>query len=329
VRVRSIALLVAALLAPAAALAQPTPAAVAARALLIEQAERAAAAGDHRGALDLAERAGRVEITPSLRMFVAQEQLATGAFAAAMSSAILCARDAARDPQLPYRDNVLTRCRDVAQRARASVALVTLRSPPAGEGLRVTLDDRPVTAELLDVPLPLDPGAHAVTVGAAGRGLWERRFEARSGEATELTLSLGEPEAPPAPPPPPPPPPAPRPLVVRRGPPAGAIALLAAGGGALLASGVFFALRAASASGCAEGADPAMPSERVWLCDTPAQAEAVMSHRTWTALAGVTLGVGALSAGAGALWWALGGRGTRPSVAPVAGGLLLSWEGTF
>lgn len=151
---RPIPLLVAALLTPAAAFPQPGQADVAARARLIEQAERAAAAGDHRGALDLAERAGRVEMTTSLRMFVAQEQLATGAFASAMSSAILCARDAARDAQLPYRDNVLTRCRDISQRARASVALVTLRSPPAAEEFRVTLDGRPVSAELLDVPSP-------------------------------------------------------------------------------------------------------------------------------------------------------------------------------
>lgn len=119
------------------------------------------------------------------------------------------------------------------------------------------------------------------------------------------------------------------PAPVRRGPPAGAIALLATGVASVFASGVFFALRVASASGCAVGADPAMPTERVWLCDTPAQADAVMSHRTWTALAGVTLGVGALSAGAGALWWALGGRGAHPTVAPVAGGLLLSWEGAL
>lgn len=322
------ALLAAALLAPAAALAQRGEAEVAARALLIEQAEQAAAAGDHRAALDLAERAGRVEMTTSLRMFIAQEQLATGAAAAAMSSAILCARDASRDAQLPYRDNVLTRCRDVAQRARAAVALVTLRSPPAADGLHVVLDGRPVAPELLDVPQPLDPGPHAVAVSAAARSAWEGRFEARTGEAMELALSLGEPVAPPAPPPPPPPSVRPPPQP-RRGVPAGAVALVAVGGASLVASGVFFGLRVASASGCAEGADPAMPGERVWLCDTAAQAEAVTSRSTWTALSGVTLGVGALSVGAGALWWALGGRGSAPSVAATPGGALVLWGGTL
>lgn len=331
---RPLALLAAALLAPAAARAQRSEPEVAARALLIEQAERAASAGDHRGALDLADRAGRVEMTPSLRMFIAQEQLATGAAAAAMSSAILCARDASRDAQLPYRDNLLLRCRDVAQRARASVALVTLRSPPAADGLRVALDGRPVAPELLDVPQPLDPGAHAVTVTAPSRTPWEHRFEAQTGVATEVPLSLGEPEAPPAPPAPPPtvaPPPV-APAAPRRARPsrvpAGAVVLVAAGGASLVASGVFFALRAASASGCAEGPDPAMPGERVWLCDTPAQAEAVTSRGAWTALAGVTLGVGALAVGAGALWWALGMRG-GPSVAATPGGAVLLWAGAL
>jgi len=325
---RPLALLGAALLAPAAALAQRGEPEVAARALLIEQAERAAAAGDHRAALDLAERAGRVEMTPSLRMFIAQEQLATGAAAAAMSSAILCARDASRDAQLPYRDNVLTRCRDVAQRARASVALVTLRSPPAADGLRVALDGRSVAPELLDVPQPVDPGAHTVAVRAAAHAAWEGRFEARTGEATDVALSLGEPEAPP-PAPPPPPPPTPVRSRPRRGAPAGAVALAVVGGASLVASGVFFGLRVASASGCAEGPDPAMPNERVWLCDTPDQAEAVTSRGTWTALAGVTLGVGALTLGAGALWWALGGRGAAPSVATVPGGAVVLWGGTL
>lgn len=324
-------------LAPAVVGAQPSPT-VAARALLIEQAERAAAAGDHAAALGFAERAGRIEMTPSLRMIIAEQQIETGAAAAAMSSALLCGREAARDAALPYRDNVIARCRDVAQRARASVALVTLRAPADAVDPRVELDGRAVPGELLDVPQPMDPGSHTAVLHARARRPSTRPFEARSGESQDVSLELGPAEPPPivvAPAPAPvvvAPAPAPAPLVVDRGVGPGPVALIAVGGAAIVASAVFFALRATSADGCATGPDPARPSEEVWLCDSAAQVEAVSMRPTWTVLAGTTLGAGVLSAGAGVTWWLLGRRGAttpRPSVVAWPGGAGLSVAGTF
>lgn len=320
-------------LAPAAASAQPSPT-VAARALLIEQAERAAAAGDHGAALALAERAGRIEMTPSLRMIVAEQQLATGASAAAMSSALLCGREAARDPALPYRDNVIARCRDVVQRARASAALVVVRAPADAVDPGVELDGRPLPAELLDVPQPVDPGPHTVVLRARSRLPSTRTFEARSGEAQDIALELGPPEPTPVAVTPPPAPVAPRPAPVpgRSGPAPGAVALVVAGGTAVAASAVFFALRAVSAEGCSPGSDPAGSSEQVWLCDTAAQVDAVGMRPTWTTLAGVSLGVGVASLGAGVAWWLLGRRAPaapRPSVSALPGGAALSVVGTF
>lgn len=336
-------------LVPTAARAQQPAATVAARALLIEQAERAAAAGDHRASLSLAERAGRIEMTPSLRMLIAQEQLASGAPAAAMASALTCVREGTRDATLPYRENLLARCRDVGQRARAAVALVVLRAPVDAPDVRVELDGQTLPPEVIDVPQPMDPGAHALVVRAPSRRPHAQSFDARVGEAQEVALELGAPEPvtpePVAPQPLAPQPLAPDPVVrepapvtpprptvsPRRGPPAGAVALAVVGAASLASSGVFFALRIASASGCAPGPDPAT-AERVWLCDDPAQVESVSMRGTWTTLSLVTLGVGVASLGAGVAWWVLGrssATAARPSVGLVPGGAQLSLAGTF
>lgn len=290
--------------------AQTTPSAVTARALLIEQAEQARAAGDHREALALASRAGRIEMTASLRMFLAEEQLATRAFAAALASSLLCLREAGRDPALRARDAILARCREVNQRARTGAALITLQAPAGITDLTVTLDDAPVPPELFDAPQPVDPGEHHLVVRAPGRDDRAESFVAREGEARTLSLQAGplRAEAP-----------APQAVVTRVGPPrraraslAGPAALWSVGAAGVLAAGVFLALRETSAQGCDIGDDPGGSGERVWRCDTPTQVQAVTHRGTWTALSAVSLGVGLLAAGAGVVWWA-----QRPRVLPV------------
>lgn len=310
----------AAVLAAGGARAQTPPSAVAARALLIEQAEQAREREDHGEALALAVRAGRIEMTASLRMFIAEEQLATRSFAAALASSVLCLRDAGRDPQLRNRDAILTRCREVNQRARGSVALLTLQAPASG-ALTALLDDAPVPAELFDAPQPLDPGAHRLVVRAEGREDHEESFTVREGESRTLALTPGPARvastaprvAPPElPPPPPAPAPAPPPREAPRRDAAGPWALGAVGVLGLVGSAVFFAMREASAQGCDIGSDPSGTGERVWRCDDAAQVEAVGQRGTWTALAAVSLGVGLLSAGGGLVWWM-----QRPRVQPV------------
>lgn len=330
---------------PVCAQTQPA-AAVAARALLIEQAERAATAGDHRAALSFAERAGRIEMTPSLRMLIAQEQLAVGAPASAMGSALLCVREATRDPSLPYRENVLTRCRDIDQRARGAVALVVIHPPTGVADARIELDGHPLASEMLDVPQPLDPGAHTLSVTAPGRAPRSTPFEVRAGERAERAAEAGdvlppvvEPAVIPVATPPVTPVETPRPApspalaqVPRTGAPVGAGALMVIGGASLATSAVFFGLRVAAADGCSVGSDPASPSERVWICDTPAQVEAVSMRGTWTAVSAIAFGAGLVTLGAGLAWWSLGTREVPrvlPSMSLVNGGAVLSFGGAM
>ena len=59
---------------------------MAARRLLLEQAQQARTGGDHTRALDLASRAGRISMTASVRRFIAEEENSLGRYASALGS---------------------------------------------------------------------------------------------------------------------------------------------------------------------------------------------------------------------------------------------------
>ncbi|MEI8256154.1 MAG: hypothetical protein WCJ30_10835, partial [Deltaproteobacteria bacterium] len=102
---------------------------VAARRNLLEQAQAARVAGDHARALDLANRAGRLQMSTSLRMFLAEEQQAVGQFSGALGTAELCVREAERDPALRNRDAILARCNELRAALRPRVGFVTVTVP--------------------------------------------------------------------------------------------------------------------------------------------------------------------------------------------------------
>lgn len=94
------------------AFAQPSTAGT--RRLLIDQAQEARTRGDHVRALDLARRAARLEMTASLRWFIAEEELANNLAAEAFSSAVLCGREAGHEAASSSREGLVQRCRATA-----------------------------------------------------------------------------------------------------------------------------------------------------------------------------------------------------------------------
>jgi hypothetical protein len=92
---------------------------------------------------------------------------------------------------------------------------ITVNAHP---GVKVTLDHKPFAAQLVDTPVPIDPGDHVVTADAAGKKHWENRFRAVPLTSGTVVVPVLEDEALPPPPatvsvapaplPPPPPPPA-------------------------------------------------------------------------------------------------------------------------
>ena len=104
-------------------------AALATRRELIEQAQAARASYNHQNALDLAERAVRIQPSASLRLFIAQEQNSLGRLAEALGNADQCRRDAESDATQRNREQVAAACRDLATGLRTRVGRVVIQPP--------------------------------------------------------------------------------------------------------------------------------------------------------------------------------------------------------
>lgn len=70
------------------------------------------------------------------------------------------------------------------------VAKLVLSLAETPEGLRVTLDERPLESSALASPIALEPGVHVVVVEAPGREPSRREVLIEAGETKTVTLSL-------------------------------------------------------------------------------------------------------------------------------------------
>lgn len=313
------------LLCRAAAAQQPSPPsenALATRRLLIADAQRASESGDHARALDLALQASRVQMTPSLRYFIASEQQATGHLSAAYAAAELCQREMDTEPNAGLRRELTNRCRAIATALLPRLARVTVRLAQPVAGARVTVNGTALTADLLGVPYAVDPGRVRVEATAPGHQPFTGEVQVNEGASGELAVTLTPaPAAPPvvqetpvAPPPPPPPGVGPAPFIV-----------LALGGAVAVGGAVMLGL-GASAAGQVRSLCPD------FTCPTVDVMNAVQptfnSMRTYNIVGGVMLPVGVLAA-VGGVGWYLSAQRARPTVAstlqlvPTGSGVLL------
>lgn len=166
----SLSILAASSIAASTASAQTaTSADLATRRILVEQAEQSRQRGDHTRALDLAERAASLQMTPSLRLFITNEQFALRRFVDAMATADVCVREVDRDITVPNRDRVRSECATAQQRARSQIATIVLQvASPRPNGLSVRLGSRVIADVLLGAPIPVDPGEIAIEASAPG-----------------------------------------------------------------------------------------------------------------------------------------------------------------
>ncbi len=136
-----------------------TEGALAARRALVERAQDAATAGRHAVAVALAEEAGRIELTPSLRAFLSRELGNVSRFASALEQAELCLREAQQDATVARREVLITECRRLLTLNQSRVVLVTVVVPsnPA-PGIVVRVGSRVIVQSEFGLPLPIDPG---------------------------------------------------------------------------------------------------------------------------------------------------------------------------
>jgi hypothetical protein len=240
-----------------------TPESLAQRRRLIEQSQSAHGAGDHARALDLAMRAGEIQMTPSLRQLIATEQRAIGHYVAALDSATLCVNEATNDTTIPLRAALIERCRALEADARSHTATIVVQ-PVESEtpGLRIAANGREIPHALWSLAFVVDPGNVTVTAAAPGYAEFRREVSAAAGQSIDVPIELARENA------------STNATVVtlheshaaiggaqhggqggERVPPsngigAGPIVVLALSGTALLAGGVFVGLRQWSIDGC-------------------------------------------------------------------------------
>lgn len=326
-------------LTPGAAAAQDASSESARREML-SQAERESDRGNHRVALDLAQRAGQIRMTPSVGLLIAQESRQVGEYVLALDFARRCWREAQADSHLRNRRRIIEECDRVVQDVEPRVGRITLRlSGQAPEGLSIQLGGAEVPTAAWGVPIPVLPGDVRIRVAAPNHDTVERSIHVDAGGTLDVPVEPGtfhppptpvvEPTPPPTPPPQPVLPPAPPPST---GPGAGPWIVVGVGGAALISSLTFFLL-AGSARDARDAICDVNGAGRCNDRDTAVTNDE--NFRTFTTVSNVTLAVGGAAVVGGVLWYLLAPRRPRRtalptlSVSPLAGGAAFGLGGSL
>ena len=230
-----------------------------------------------------------------------QVQRRDGLLRAAHDRLVVCARDTC--PRAIQKD-----CkRWLGEVEAATPSVVIHAADPSGADVltgHVTVDGAPLEGALSGRAIPFDPGEHALRIEAGDRVV-EQRIVIRQGEHDRLiTLNFAADAAPSS-----------RPI------PTGAWILGGAGVAALTTGAALWAVGR---------------SERSTLYSTcgishTCDASSIDAARTKLVAGDIVFGVGVVAVGA-AVWWGVTGTSTPKipvSATPVAGGGLMSWQGSF
>ena len=172
---------------PGHAAPEPTPSELSVARRLFDEGRAAEDAGRWREAADKFRSATAIKDTPGMRFHLARCEEEQGAFVEA-----LVEYDRARElldsgVRAADVEKLLTLARE---RVRAKVALLTLRLPQDVQNASVELDGRALSATVLGVPMPINPGKHRVNAVAAGRTPFSGDFDLGTGEVRQLAIEL-------------------------------------------------------------------------------------------------------------------------------------------
>ena len=284
---------------------------------LIAQAQAASEVGDTLSALDLATRAASIEMTPSLRLFIAEQQERIGRWVDAYASAALCEHEANEPSSLSGREDIAAGCRELMAEARSHIVQVRLDvvGAESSAGTVIFLNGRRVGIDGSS-PLAADPGPLVVEARRDNRVVARRDLVAESGQTVDVRLDLRPVVAATSP----------RPhdtFVARRSSsrsvPAGPIIVGSLGVASTVTAAVFFGLRQSAQGNC-------MQEGRALVCPSNADAMRANAAITYNTVADVTLGVGLAAIAGGVLWYVLDRRANertavRASVSPNAHGV--------
>ena len=169
---------------------QPVPV-DAPRRRLLQQAIEARNAGEHREALDLYTQAGRIQMTPGLRMSLAQEYREVGPERMACEMATRCVSEM-QDLSRQGSGDILQGCAQIVTEVCTRYGRVTVRAlAPAPQGLQLRVQGREVEDLSTDVTVAVDPGPAILVEAIAPGGLRFRyEFELLAGRTQSVTVTL-------------------------------------------------------------------------------------------------------------------------------------------
>lgn len=304
----------AALAAPTISFAQASQEELAAARQLFNEGKDLEKRKAYESALEKFKKVAGVKMTPQVRFHIALCEENLGHLVEAINGFALAGEEAKRagSTAAEVAENAPRR----AEALRGRVP--TLRLDVTGKVItsKILLDGAPFAASQLGVAVPIDPGEHAVEVqSAAGKATFHKVIKLAEKAAERLAIPVNDVEpasAPAAAAPEPLPPPTER----SRAP-----VFLAGGVGvaSLIASGVFFGLRAGTISTVA--ASCADPVKYTGCKDTADTRAAMASGQTYSTITSVTLGVGLAGLGAAGILWFV--TSPKKAAAPTKAGVML------
>lgn len=199
-RIHSFTIVTALALVPIAASAQRTNNSAPDRRSLLAQAQRARGQNNHNLALYFAEQAGRLQMTSSVRRFIAEEQLALGQLAEAITSAEHCVREANAEPPSENHGIVLTGCQEMIRSLRARVASASFTATaPIADAVELELNGQPVARESAQTSAGAQRwvavGRQVLRARMAGFAPVELTRELSAGESWTVRITAPQPPA--------------------------------------------------------------------------------------------------------------------------------------
>lgn len=153
----------------ATAVSAQTPEALVRRQRLLDQLETALREERHTDALQYAQQAGEIRMTPSIRMYLAEEHNTLGHLPEALENARQCVSDVNTTPNVNNRDRILERCNHVSEAVQPRLGIVLLRlNGPRPPGLRVWLGQTEVPLDSLGREIPTPAGPTRIEATARG-----------------------------------------------------------------------------------------------------------------------------------------------------------------
>jgi hypothetical protein len=252
-------------------------------------------AGDWAGALTLLKEVAAVKATPQVRFNIALCEEKLGRLVAALGDYELAAADARAERADQVAEEVEARREALSQR----IPKLTVKRGSGAEAASISLDGVSLGDQVIGTPMPADPGPHTVEATAPGFKPFRKSLRVAEQQSETIEVVL---EAEPTPPP-----------SAAASPQAGGRSRVpgyvigGVGIASLVASGVFYGLRAGKISKLDDACQ-----DRV--CPPEMQSD-IDQGKLYTTLANVTLAVGLAAVAGGAVLVLTSGPSSEPSVA--------------